>query len=78
MVGIASVVITPPSRRESAPIVALTATPAAIASSMHATPFTVESGDPRLTRRRMMMVATTTSSTFPTVWPTADPSGSAP
>jgi hypothetical protein len=33
MVGIASVVITPPSRRESAPIVALTATPAAIARS---------------------------------------------
>ena len=45
---------------------------------MHATPFTVESGDPRLTSRRMRMVATTTSSTFPTVWPTADPSGSAP
>jgi hypothetical protein len=61
IVGIASVVITPPSRSESAPIVALTATPDAIAMSVPPSPPTVASGDPRRTSRVIKTVAATTS-----------------
>ena len=76
--GISGPSITPPSRSERDPTEALTAVPAAIASSIRLTPPTLPSGSPRGTSRRKSTVATMTSSTLPAVCPSAEPSGSAP
>jgi hypothetical protein len=74
----ASVSITPFSRRRSEPTVALTTVPTVIATTIQATPATLASGGrPRVSRRRST-VATTISRRFPAVWPRVTPSGRAP
>ncbi len=69
--------ITFPERSDVAPAVALTAAPAAIATTIAPTPRTLSSGDPRRTNRRNSTIARITSSMFPQVWPSAEPIGSA-
>jgi hypothetical protein len=69
--------ITAPRRSDSAPTVALTVAPAAIAMTIRATPRTLASGAPRGISRRMSSVATRTSSRLPKVWPAAEPTGRA-
>ena len=75
-VGAASPWTTPPDRRDDTPIVALTAAPAAMATTIAPTPWMLSSGDPRRTSRRNSTVARITSNMFPTVCPSADPIGS--
>jgi hypothetical protein len=70
-------VITPPSRSDSGPIMALTAVPAASATSNLPSPPTLSRGEPWRRRRRMSTAARSTSSMFPHVCPSAEPSGSA-
>ena len=77
IVGIASVVITPPSRSESAPIVALTATPGGDGDEHAAEAVHASRAAAAPDKARIRMMATATSSTLPHVWPIADPSGSA-
>ena len=74
-VGSLSKPITLPERSDVAPIVALTAAPAAIETAIMPTPRTLASGDPCRTRRRSRSVAITTSSTLPQVCPSAEPNG---
>ena len=74
--GTWDVEITSPARSDNVPIVALTSVPAASASSMRARARELPSGDPSETRRLSSTAARTTSSRFPTVWPSAEPTGS--
>jgi hypothetical protein len=68
--------ITPPSAFASVPIVALTAVPKAIETTIAATPPTESSGRRSRMRRRSSSVAVRTSSRLPHVCASADPSGS--
>ena len=70
--------MTPPSSCASDPIVALTAVPAASATSIRMIPSMRSSGEPNGARRRSRITATSTSSTFPQVCPSADPTGTTP
>ena len=69
-------VITSPARSESGPMMALIAVARAIVRTSRTMPPRLSSGGPRATRRRISTAATSTSAMFPTVWPSAEPSGS--